>query len=86
MKSKKEYRFKQNPEEERFFKTFIDDGRDVDMRISFIVHGASNNGGIHPNKLATEDEINAFLSAIQWLGSPVGQSFLKYEMGYKKEE
>lgn len=80
MKSKKEYRFNDNPEEKLFFETFIKNYPDTVEHISFIVHGVKD-GGLYPAKTATPEEVDAFMATIQWLGSPVGQGFL-CDMGY----
>jgi len=78
-KSKKEYRFKDNPRERIFYETFMDkhfnDGRLIDF-VSYIIHGTSSTLGNPPKKMVSEEEMGAFLSCIQWLGSPVGQGFL----------
>lgn len=75
MKSNKEYRFKDNPKEKEFHDKFIEMFENKDMTLSAIVFGYKNGQSI-PNRYLTEDEKNICLNIIQWLGSPVGQSFL----------
>ena len=81
MKSDKEYRFKLNPEEERIFKAFVDNRKDHSI-YTFIGNVCFNDG-----YEATDRDIKVFLNAIQWLGSHVGQCFLR-DLGYTigKEE
>lgn len=80
MKGTKEYRFEQNPEEKAFHDAFIKEcGEPVDL--ARIVFGTLE--GYTPKDWPTEREETICVNLIQWLGSPVGQSFLR-ELGYKK--
>lgn len=80
--SYKEDRFKSNPLEQAFVETFAKEHcgyQDVDR----IVCGTTN--GMTPKKMLTDEEKRVALSTIQWLGSPVGQGFLR-TMGFIKEK
>jgi hypothetical protein len=88
MESNKEYRFKDNPKEKEFHDAFIKlfkQSSSANKTLSAIIFGWSDNKQNIPNKWLTEDEENICLNMIQWLGSPVGQSFL-LECGFVKKE
>ncbi len=80
MKGNKVYRHKDNPEEKRFHDEAVKMGRD-DLSAMVL---EPKNGGMSPSRYLTEDEEKIVISAIQWLGSPVGQCFLR-DMGYEKQ-
>lgn len=68
------YRFEGNPLEERFadsWKKMNEDGRVLEYILSL------DN---RPEPVSLRDEIVA-ATVIQWLGSPVGQGFLREVMG-----
>lgn len=67
----KQYRLKDNPTEERFLSTF---SKFKDIDVSRIVTGTVD--GSTPTKFLDEEEIAIVKGVIQWLGSPVGESFL----------
>lgn len=81
----KVYRHKDNPEEKRFHDKFIEhnsyNAYDMD-RICFPPKG---NNDLYPSDVLSSRERQIVISAIQWLGSPVGQSFLR-ELGYEKSK
>ena len=79
MKSDKEYRFELNLEEERIFNAFINE-RGADRVIEFIGEVCFND-----RYEATDRDVKVFLNAIQWLGSHVGQCFLR-DLGYKMND
>ena len=81
MKGNKTYRHKQNPEEKGFHNSFICQHGDRDM--SAIVF-EPNKSGTAPSEYLTPREESIVISTIQWLGSPVGQNFLR-SMGYEKK-
>lgn len=87
-KSPKEYRFADNPEEQKFFelasKSFAQGYINIHKSLGYIIHGV-DAGTHYPKKYATEEEVHTFLMTIQWLGSPVGQGFLR-DAGYVKKE
>lgn len=85
MKANKTYRFKDNPKEkefhDKFIKIFEHDLR-AKTTLSAIIFGWDNDRQEYPLRYLTEDEEDICLSLIQWLGSPVGQSFLM-ECGFE---
>jgi hypothetical protein len=82
MEGNKVYRHDQNPEEKRFHDNFIEDICHDNMMSAIVFE--PKDGGLAPSEYLTEREEKIVISAIQWLGSPVGQSFLR-EMGYEKK-
>lgn len=80
MEGNKVYRHKQNPEEKRFHDEFIREHGDRDMSAIVL---EQNKTGTAPSRYLTPEEEKIVISAMQWLGSPVGQCFLR-DMGYEK--
>ena len=80
MKGNKTYRHEQNPEEKRFHDEFIKQHGDHNMSAIVL---EPKNGGMSPSRHLTPEEENIVVSGMQWLGSPLGQSFLR-DMGYEK--
>ncbi len=80
MKGNKEYRFKDNPKEKEFHDKFIEmfsrDGAAY-KSLSAIVNGWSKDRQNQPKEWLSEKEEDICVSLIQWLGSPVGQGFLR---------
>lgn len=75
MKALKQHRFGTNPLEKELFESFVDShdhGYDIDL----IVFGSRPNSGM-PSDYLSEREKEIVASTIQWLGSPVGQGFLR---------
>lgn len=66
------HRFRDNPEEERFAKAWADLG---DRHLDCLLDGAD------VYQPATDRERVVAATVIQWLGSPVGQGFLR-DLGY----
>lgn len=88
MKGDKEYRFKDNPEEKLFHDKFIEKfGQDYmgTRALSMVVTGIDERYPYYPEKHLSVEEENMCLNLIQWLGSPVGNGFLR-DCGYVKEE
>lgn len=85
MKSNKEYRFEQNPDEKCLYDNFINAFKDDSRGLSAIIFGWSDDAQSHPNNYLTAGERDACLGIIQWLGSPVGQFFLS-TCGFVKKE
>lgn len=81
MKGNKTYRHKQNPEEKLFHDTFISQHGDRDMSAIVL---EPNKSGTAPSRYLTPEEEKIVISAMQWLGSPLGQCFLR-DMGYEKK-
>ena len=74
MKSFKEYRFENNPQEKIFVEQFIKDHEfynDIDL----IIFGHSSDS-MTPKDYLSDREKDIVVSLVQWLGSPVGQAFL----------
>ena len=84
MKTLKEYRFKNNPQEKVFhdkFQEYFPHLTSLEQIIFPLNNYGSRSGTI------TKHESDLIISVIQWLGSHVGQSFLKecgFEKNYKK--
>lgn len=86
MKGNKQYRFIENPEEKLFYDKFIEQfNRDsmAHRTLSMIVIGIDDNNSTQPKRILTEEEETICVNLIQWLGSPVGQGFLR-DCGYVK--
>jgi len=84
MKTNKEYRFKDNPKEKEMHDKFIEMFKrdsSANKCLSAIIFGWQNDRQNTPERYLTDDEENICLNLIQWLGSPVGQSFLR-ECGF----
>jgi len=80
MKSNKEYRFKDNPKEKKLHDKFIEMFKSTGIAnkiLSAIIFGWRGFDQKIPNRFLTDDEEDICLNLIQWLGSPVGQSFLE---------
>lgn len=82
----KTYRWKNNPEEQRFAEAWAErTTRGLDARgqhhIDVLMAEDSNASYISP---VSPEARMAAATAIQWLGSPVGQGFLR-SLGYHKE-
>lgn len=76
----KDYRFKTNPEEQKFYEEFHS-FLPTPYRKAQIVFPSLD--GRTPVSELTEREEQIVLNTIQWLGSPVGQGFLE-RCGYTK--
>jgi hypothetical protein len=88
LKGTKEYRFKDNPLEKRFHDAFINQfGRDHQSlkTLSMIIFGPSPTNSNYANSCLTDYEETMCVNMIQWLGSPVGQSFLR-DLGFEQKE
>jgi dipeptidyl aminopeptidase/acylaminoacyl peptidase len=73
MKGLKTYRHKDNPKEKELHDNFI---KEHGKNMSLITYPL-NDHGVSPSKHLTEHEEQLVITTIQWLGSPVGQSFLE---------
>jgi hypothetical protein len=76
------YRFKENPEEKRFAKAWEDQNR-YGKILAWLLDARSEQTG-YPPDASERDEVVA-ATVIQWLGSPVGQYFLR-DMGYERTD
>jgi hypothetical protein len=84
MKTNKEYRFKDNLKEKEMHDKFIEMFKrdsSANICLSAIIFGWQNDNQTTPERYLTDDEEDICLNLIQWLGSPVGQSFLR-ECGF----
>jgi len=77
----KTYRHADNPEEKRFH----DAALDMVTRHWSAVTIPLNDRGTEPSRYLTEDEEQLVINTLQWLGSPVGQSWLR-DMGYESKD
>jgi len=81
----KTYRHEQNPEEKKFhdnFKSHVKWSSDIMDQIAMPQLAVGVEKREPP---LTKREKRIMLSTIQWLGSPVGQTFLR-DNGYSKDE
>ena len=88
MKINKQYRFEENPQEKIFHDKFIemfDRNGFANKTLSAIIFGWKDDCQSVPAKYLTDEEENVCLNLIQWLGTPVGQSFLN-ECGFVLKE
>lgn len=84
MKGFKTYRHADNPREEALHSKFIEMFTDKDM--DFIIFGNLNDkSGKIPNDNLTVREQRIVISTVQWLGSSLGQSFIR-SLGYCEEK
>ena len=80
MKGNKAYRHEHNPEEKRFHDAAANMGVGTLSQITLPL----NERGTDPVRYLTVGEEVIVVNTLQWLGSPVGQAWLK-EMGYEKQ-
>lgn len=72
------HRFKDNPEEKRFAEAW---SQDSNGRLKYLLCEGDQRFPPAP----TEREEVVAATVVQWLGSPVGQTFLR-DLGYKRKE
>jgi hypothetical protein len=72
----KVYRHDNNPKEKKLHNKFVELFCDDDMDL-IIFPPSPESGGLYTNEKLTERERRIVLTTIQWLGSPVGQDFLR---------
>lgn len=80
MKGSKQYRFKDNPKEKEFHDKFVEKfNRNDSTRRTFsaIVNGWSDDRQNQPKEYLSKKEETICVNLVQWLGSPVGKSFLE---------
>ena len=84
METYNSHRHASNPEEENFYKKFLEHINNNSDDISCIVFPPDfRSGGRYPSDTLNPREENIVITTIQWLGSPVGQNFLR-ECGFTK--
>ena len=71
------YRFNDNPKEKELHDKFLEVFKRDTKTLSSIIFGWSDTNQNVPNYYLTENEEQICLNMIQWLGSPVGQGFLR---------
>lgn len=76
MNSFKEYRLRDNEKEQELYSSFKYMFEHDNNTLSAIIFGWENDRQNCPKEHLTEREEDICLSLIQWLGSPVGQSYL----------
>lgn len=76
------HRFKDNPEEKRFADAWLEQNKHGD-NLAHLLDERPTRGGRPPTPGDRDYVVAA--TVIQWLGSPVGQHFLK-DLGYSKEK
>ena len=74
MKGNKAYRHKDNPKEKELHDKFVKEFSKNGLSMEYISMKLDVNG--KPVGYLTKEEKEIMISTIQWLGSPVGQSFL----------
>jgi hypothetical protein len=81
IKGLREYRFKDNPLEEKLAKQWAAWNADDERRriLAYLLDEQHDRGGAPPDPTERDGVVAATI--IQWLGSPVGQAFLK-EAGF----
>jgi hypothetical protein len=78
MKGFKTYRHDSNPKEKELHDKFLKDHIfDKNVDIDLLVFPPANPSQRYAVDTLSDREKQIMLSTIQWLGSPVGQSFLK---------
>lgn len=87
MQSHKKYRFENNPKEKEFHDKFIEmlDHGMGSRNLSAMIFGWSDDTQHSPKEYLTEREEEICLNLIQWLGSPVGQGFLR-DCGFEEKK
>jgi hypothetical protein len=83
MKGSKKYRHNQNPKEKELHDKFINFCKFNSDTIHQVAGDTKENGT--PIKYLSKEEQTMIVNTIQWLGSPVGQGFLK-ECGFSLDE
>ena len=83
MEGFKTYRHEINPREKELHDKFIKEHINKDT--DFIVFRPANDTQTYAVDELSDREKQIMISTIQWLGSPVGTSFLR-DCGFKKEE
>lgn len=76
------HRFKDNPEEERFARAW-NEQNESGSNLAYLLDPKSGCGGRPVDRSKWEHQVAA--TVIQWLGSPVGQCFLR-DLGYERKD
>jgi hypothetical protein len=77
------YRFRDNPEEKRFAEEWVKWNRrsEYGSNLAYLLLAGDQSSHIPPEPSVRDFTVAA--TVIQWLGSPVGQGFLR-DLGYEK--
>lgn len=75
-----EYRFRQNPQEQRFAEAWTEFNKHT-RHIDYLLRVGDQTG--RPPHCSERDEVVA-ATIVQWLGSPVGLAFLR-DLGFTKD-
>lgn len=81
----KPHRHETNPKEKELHDKFRKELEERRWNPDSIVFPPANNSQTYATDTLSNREIRIMISTIQWLGSPVGQSFLR-ECGFEKGE
>ena len=76
MKGFKTYRHNTNPLEKQLHDSFVDE-HVKDGYMDLIVFGPRDGSDTQPSDYLTDREKQIVISTVQWMGSPVGQGFLR---------
>jgi len=76
------YRIKDNPEEKRFAEEWKKQNKQGNV-LAYLLHQVDHRG--RPPLEPSERDAAVAATVIQWLGSPVGQSWLE-ELGYMRKK
>lgn len=85
LKGFKTYRHNSNPKEKEFHDKFIEHNSHNHDDMDWLVFGVGDNNRNIPANRLTEHEKQIVISTIQWLGSPVGQGFLR-DCGFENKK
>lgn len=88
MEGTKKYRFKDNPKEKELHDKFVElFNRDALSKktLSAIINGWDSDNQHTPNSYLSEKEETICVNIIQWLGSPIGQCFLR-DCGFEPKD
>lgn len=86
MESFKVYRHRNNPKEKELHDKFLEGHiSDKNCSIDLLVFEPANESQTYAKDNLSDREKRIMLGTIQWLGSPVGQNFLR-DCGFKLEK
>ena len=77
MEGYKSHRHAQNPKEKELHDNFLKNHNRQGYEDMYLIVFGHGSQSMRPNDYLTDREKKIVLSTIQWLGSPIGQSFLR---------
>lgn len=80
LKGFKTHRHKSNPKEKELHDKFIKEHIDCEKwtcPVDLLIFPSCENNGMIPSDYLSDREKQIVISTIQWLGSPVGKTFLR---------